>query len=45
MMLVVTNAAIMGKLAASPTLATFGWLATLLMAAVVVAPIFTSVTG
>jgi Mn2+/Fe2+ NRAMP family transporter len=37
MMLVVTNTAIMGKFAASRTLAIFGWLATSLMAAVMVA--------
>jgi NRAMP (natural resistance-associated macrophage protein)-like metal ion transporter len=44
-MLIVTNNAIMGKFAASRTLAIFGWLATLLMVAVVVAFFFTSVTG
>ena len=42
-MLIVTNNAIMGKFAASRTLAIFGWLATLLMVAVVVAFFFTSV--
>jgi NRAMP (natural resistance-associated macrophage protein)-like metal ion transporter len=45
MMLVVTNAKIMGNFAASPTLAIFGWLATSLMAAVVVAFFLTSVIG
>lgn len=45
MMLVITNARIMGKFAASRTLAVFGWLATLLMAAVVAAFLLTTVTG
>jgi NRAMP (natural resistance-associated macrophage protein)-like metal ion transporter len=45
MMLIVTNAGIMGEFAASRTLAIFGWLATVLMAAVVVAFFLTSVTG
>jgi Mn2+/Fe2+ NRAMP family transporter len=45
MMIVVTNRSIMGKFAASPTLAIFGWLATLLMAIVVAAFFLTSATG
>ena len=44
MMLVITNSRIMGKFAASRTLATFGWLAALLMA-VVVAAFFLSMLG
>jgi Mn2+/Fe2+ NRAMP family transporter len=44
-MLIVIDTAIMGKFAASRTLAIFGWLATLLMAAVVVAFFFTSVVA
>jgi Mn2+/Fe2+ NRAMP family transporter len=45
MMMVITNRAIMGKFAASRVLATFGWLATLLMGLVVAALLFTTVTG
>jgi NRAMP (natural resistance-associated macrophage protein)-like metal ion transporter len=45
MMLVITDASIMGKFAASRTLATFGWLATLLMGIVTGAFFLTSVTG
>jgi NRAMP (natural resistance-associated macrophage protein)-like metal ion transporter len=44
-MMVVTKPAIMGKFVASPTLATFGWCATLFMGAVVAAYLFTTVTG
>ena len=45
MMLVVTNRKIMGKFAASRVLATFGWLATLLMSVVVAALLVTTLTG
>ena len=45
MMLVVTNRKIMGKFAASRVLATFGWLATLLMGLVVAALLVTTLTG
>jgi Mn2+/Fe2+ NRAMP family transporter len=45
MMLVVTNRKIMGKFAASRVLATFGWLATLLMGVVVAALLVTTLTG
>ena len=45
MMMVVSNREIMGKFVASRALATFGWLATLLMGVVVVALLFTTVTG
>lgn len=45
MMRVITNAGIMGKFAASPTLTIFGWLATLLMTAVVAAFFVISATG
>ena len=45
MMMVVSNREIMGKFVASRVLATFGWLATLLMGVVVVALLFTTVTG
>ena len=45
MMLVVTNRKIMGKFAASRVLATFGWLATLLMGVVVAALLVTTPTG
>jgi Mn2+/Fe2+ NRAMP family transporter len=45
MMMIVTNRAIMGKFAASHLLATFGWLATLLMGIVVAALLLTTVTG
>jgi NRAMP (natural resistance-associated macrophage protein)-like metal ion transporter len=45
MMMVVTNAKIMGKFAASRLLAVFGWFATLLMGVVVVAMIATSIGG
>jgi Mn2+/Fe2+ NRAMP family transporter len=45
MMMVITNRAIMGKFAASRLLATFGWLATLLMGFVVAALLFATVIG
>jgi NRAMP (natural resistance-associated macrophage protein)-like metal ion transporter len=45
MMLIVTNPGIMGKFAATRALAIFGWLATLLMAAVVFAFFLTWVTS
>ena len=45
MMLVVTNRRIMGEFAASRVLATFGWLATLLMSLVVAALLVTTLTG
>jgi NRAMP (natural resistance-associated macrophage protein)-like metal ion transporter len=45
MMMVITNRAIMGKFVASRLLATFGWLATLLMGLVVAALLFTTVIG
>jgi Mn2+/Fe2+ NRAMP family transporter len=45
MMLVVTNRKIMGKFAASRVLATFGWLATLLMGLVVAALLVTTLTS
>ena len=45
MMVVVSSRKIMGKFAASALLTTCGWLATLLMGAVVAAFFFASVTG
>jgi NRAMP (natural resistance-associated macrophage protein)-like metal ion transporter len=45
MMLVITNAGIMGEFAASPMLKVFGWLAALLMTAVVAVLFATTVTG
>ena len=45
MMMIITNRAIMGQFAASRVLATFGWLATLLMGLVVAALLLTTVTG
>ena len=45
MMMTITNRAIMGQFAASRVLATFGWLATLLMGLVVAALLLTTVTG
>ena len=45
MMMVVTNSGIMGQFAASRTLTMFGWLATLLMTAVVAAFFVISVTS
>jgi NRAMP (natural resistance-associated macrophage protein)-like metal ion transporter len=45
MMLVISDADIMGKFAASRTLTIFGWLATLLMTVVVAVFFLTSVTG
>jgi NRAMP (natural resistance-associated macrophage protein)-like metal ion transporter len=45
MMLVITNTQIMGKFAASRTLAVFGWLATVLMTAVVAAFFLVSAVG
>ena len=45
MMLVVSNRKIMGDFAASRVLATFGWLATLLMCLVVAALLVTTLSG
>lgn len=45
MMIIIANCAIMGEFAASRLLATFGWLATLLMGLVVAALLFTTVSG
>jgi Mn2+/Fe2+ NRAMP family transporter len=45
MMVIVTNRKIMGKFAASRTLAVFGWLATLFMGVVVAAFFLTTATG